>query len=92
MLALAQAVAGRLDCGEIEDLAAVARGLGITRARMTQVLQLRNLAAPIQEALLLGRLVASERSLRAIAIEPSWSAQLSAAASLKGAPQTLSWS
>ncbi len=82
LLALAHGLGRQIESGGVEGLASVARDLGLTRARVTQVLQLRNLAAPIQEALLNGELRASERSLRAIATEPSWDVQLNAVGGL----------
>src|SRR5690349_21508026 len=51
-LALAHRLRRAIDDGEIGDLAAAAQKLGITRARVTQLLDLTLLAPWIQEAVL----------------------------------------
>jgi hypothetical protein len=52
MLALAHHVAEAIDAGQLADQAAVARALGFTRARLSQLLNLTLLAPDIQEAVL----------------------------------------
>ena len=46
--------------------------LGVTRARMSQILNLLNLPPPVQEGLLLGDLHLSERRIRALVANPEW--------------------
>ena len=81
MLALAHKIDGMIRAGELKDLAAAARALGVTRARMTQVMNLLLLAPKIQEAILelpsvtVGRDPVSERALRKIVAEPDWERQ-----------------
>ncbi len=68
--------------GELRDLADAARAIGVTRARMTQIVNLLLLAPEIQEAILdlppvtNGRDPVSERALRRIVAEPDWNRQL----------------
>ena len=69
MLALAHYLQGKIDRGEIRDRAELARRLGITRARVTQILDLTLLAPGIQEEVLFmeavdGKEPKSERGLR----------------------------
>ena len=74
MLALAHHVEWGIDAGRIRNYATMARALGITRARLTQVLNLLLLAPEIQECVLKGR-IRSERRLRAVVGEPNWTIQ-----------------
>ena len=82
MLALAHRIDAMIRDGELRNLADGARAIGVTRARMTQVMNLLLLAPEIQEAILdlpqvtNGRDPVSERALRAIVSEPDWSRQL----------------
>ena len=75
MLALAYLVERKLESGEIKSCAEAARLLGISRARVTQVMALLNLAPAIQAGLLLGRLRVSERDLRGVVREATWEGQ-----------------
>jgi len=81
LLALAHDIERRVRSGELDDLAAVARAYGLTRARVTQITNLTLLAPVIQEEILamgpvtVGRDSISERSLRAILAEPAWATQ-----------------
>lgn len=75
MLALAHHVEALVDAGQLRDYADAARVLGLTRARMTQVMNLLLLAPAVQERVLLGRGVTSERTLRRAAAEASWADQ-----------------
>ncbi len=59
----------------LKSYAEAAAKLGITRARMSQVLQLMNLSAGIQEEILTGSIAPSERRLRSIASSPDWAEQ-----------------
>ena len=79
MLALAHDLQGLIDRGEVPDRATLARQLGLTRARITQVLDLLLLAPDIQEAVLLGEVsAATERLLRPAAQIPAWTGQRAA--------------
>jgi len=51
-LALAHAVQARIENGEFKDYAEVARRNGLTRARLTQIMNLLLLAPDIQEEVL----------------------------------------
>ena len=72
MLALAHHVDRLVEDGEIADYAEAARILGVTRARMTQIVNLLNLAPGVQEGLLLGTVNVSERRLRRVDAVLSW--------------------
>ncbi len=67
--------------GAVADYAEIARLGHVTRARLTQIMNLLHLAPDIQEALLLlpsvekGRDPITERNLRPIAAEPDWQKQ-----------------
>ena len=67
--------------GVVADYAELARLGHVTRARMTQIMNLLNLAPDIQEALLFlpsvveGRDPISERELRAVVAESDWQMQ-----------------
>ena len=74
-LALAHHVERLVEAGELAGYAEAARALGLTRARLTQVMNLLLLAPEIQEAILLGDMRATERSLRRVVREPVWAQQ-----------------
>ena len=82
LLALAHQIDGKVRAGEYADLADAARKLGLTRARVTQIVNLTQLAPVIQEAILTwpaittGRDPVTERTLRAIVAEPPWPNQI----------------
>ena len=68
-LALAHKIRQGILSGEIQNQADAARKLGLTRARLSQILDLPNLAPDLQEEILLletvdGREPVSERALR----------------------------
>ncbi len=80
MLALAHRLQAMIDAGEVEDRASLARNLGFTRARITQLLDLLLLAPDIQEALLdmqvpPGRDPFTEHDLRQVVRAPLWAEQ-----------------
>jgi len=81
VLALAHQYASMIAQGQAADYADLARRLGITRARMTQIMQLLHLAPDIQEAILThppvftGRDPVPEAAIRQIAREPLWQMQ-----------------
>ncbi len=67
--------------GAVSDYAEIARLGHVTRARLTQIVNILHLAPDIQESLLLlppvekGRDPITERELRPIAAEPDWKKQ-----------------
>ncbi len=69
MLALAHYVERLVDQGAVKSYADAARQLGVSRARMSQLMNLLNLPPRVQEGLLLGDLHLSERRMRALAGE-----------------------
>ena len=80
MLALAHRLEAAIDRGDYRDRADVARQLGFTRARITQLLDLTLLAPDIQERVLYleaidGREPLTERGLRALVRLESWAEQ-----------------
>ena len=81
LLALALHYQGLLDRNEIEDLTGLAELAGVTKARITQIMNLTFLAPDIQEAILdlprtmRGRDPIRERHLRAIAKVVEWERQ-----------------
>jgi len=81
LLALAHRVDGMIRSGELKDLTHAAKECCITRARMTQIMNLLLLAPEIQETILAwqpiqwGRDTVSERQLRRIVAEPVWERQ-----------------
>jgi hypothetical protein len=79
MLALAHHLQHAIERGIAHDRADVARRLGLTRARVTQLLDLLLLAPDIQESILSwecdDREPATERAVRAIASRVAWSQQ-----------------
>ena len=67
--------------GVVVDYADLARLGHVSRARVTQIMNLLNLAPDIQERLILSKAGTDdlhERGLRALAAEPDWQRQLSA--------------
>ncbi len=82
LLAFAHKIDAMIRTGELRDLADAARACDLTRARMTQVSNLRLLAPEIQETILelppvmKGRDSITERTLRPIVAEPDWQRQL----------------
>jgi len=87
-VALAHLLQARITSGEFETQAQMARALGLTRARISQLFDLLVLAPDIQEQILFLRFPAgiqplSEASLRPIARHLRWTAQRRAWAQLK---------
>ena len=81
LLALAHRIDAMVRNGEFQDLAEAARAIGVTRARMTQIMNLLLLAPKIQEEILemtveAGRDLITERPLRSIVAEPNWTRQI----------------
>ncbi len=81
ILALAHKIDAKIRAGEFRDLADAARAVDVTRARMTQIMNLLLLAPEIQEEILdlppvtNGRDPVSERALRRMVAEPEWKKQ-----------------
>ena len=81
LMALAIKFDGMIQRGEADDYASIARLGFVTRARMTQIMALLNLAPDIQEQLLFlprtvrGRDPVTERDLRPIATVLDWEHQ-----------------
>jgi len=81
LLALAHDIETRIEAGEFSDYADVARAHALTRARLTQVMNLLLLAPPIQEDVLLlevlpGREPVTERDLRRVLQSLVWEEQV----------------
>lgn len=79
-LALAHKIRLAILSGEIKDQADAARKLGLTRARVSQVIDLTNLAPDLQEEILFleaidGREPMSERALRGVVRITAWAEQ-----------------
>lgn len=79
-LALAHTIQRAIDRGEIRDQADAARKLGLTRARLTQIMDLTRLAPDVQEEILFlkaldGVRPLTERALRAVVHADSWMEQ-----------------
>ena len=78
LMALAIKFQTMVERGEVRDYADLARLGYVTRARITQIMNLLNLAADIQEAILLqqGKSAGiAERHVRAVTSEVSWRKQ-----------------
>ncbi len=82
LLALAHKIEGMIQAGELRDLAHAADTLDLTRARITQIMNLLLLAPEIQEAVLnlppvtKGREPVTERTLRRLVAESNWHRQI----------------
>ena len=92
MLALAHKIQEAIDRGAVPDRATVARRLGFTRARVTQLLDLALLAPDIQERLLQleavdGKEPMSERALRGVLQRWRWQDQRASCGA--GIPETI---
>jgi hypothetical protein len=80
-MALAIRLEHLLATGQVKDQAEIARAAGITRARVTQILNLTNLAPDIQQAILDLEPTTDpvprfrEREVRSIAIIANWEKQ-----------------
>jgi hypothetical protein len=86
-LALAHHLQAAIERGLVADQAALARKLGLTRARVTQLFDLLMLAADLQEQVLAleavdGAEPMAERTLRVVAHAGTWAEQRAAWAKL----------
>ncbi len=89
LMALAIKLQDMLDRGEVRDYAEIARLGYVTRARLTQIMNLTLLAPEIQEALLCAsgdEIAIPEHHLRSAVAEVDWSAQRTALAGIKLIP------
>ncbi len=79
LLALAHHWRGLIRDGTVRDQTDLARLVGVSRARVSQVMRLLDLAPDIQEAVLDGRVDGrgAELALRKVAGEAVWAAQVS---------------
>jgi len=87
LMALAIRMEGLVRTGRVKDYAELARLGGVSRARVSQVLNLRNLAPPIQERLLFlegAEGAIHERALRRVAQSVNWEEQQRRFAELVG--------
>jgi hypothetical protein len=75
-LALAYAIERYIETGEVNNFAEVSRRFGISRPRVTQIMSLIHLAAPVQEAILRGTLVDSERKVLAANRDACWAVEV----------------
>jgi hypothetical protein len=75
LMALAIKFQEMVDRGEVRDYADLARLGYVSRARITQIMNMLNLAADIQEELLTARTTLPERGLRQVAAVVGWGRQ-----------------
>ena len=75
LLALAHKFQGMLDRGEVESMAELARLGRVSRARISQIMDLLMLAPDIQEEVLAGMVDASPRDFQPIARLANWADQ-----------------
>lgn len=81
LMALAIKMQGMVDRGEVKDYAELARLTQVTRARITQIMNLNLLSPPIQEALLFlepvegGRDAVTLKGLQKVCLEANWGRQ-----------------
>ena len=87
-LVLAHQIEEAIAAGRARDYADVARQLGVTRTRMSQIMNLLLLSPAIQEQLLLADvpLIITERQLRPVVAESEWNRQEQIFASLLRPP------
>lgn len=76
LMALAIKFQDMVDRGEVRDYADIARLGYVTRARITQIMNLLHLAPEVQEDILFARSAPSERSLRPLTVQPLWDQQI----------------
>lgn len=92
MLALAHHINCLIDAGQLRDYAEAAQALGLTRARLTQVMNMLLLSPALQEQLLTGDFALTERGLRRVVAEPTWQDQPSFIDSPAHGGQRTEWS
>ncbi|MBU8920925.1 MAG: hypothetical protein KOO63_03595 [Bacteroidales bacterium] len=74
-LALAYHIHSLVDSGEVKDIASIADAAGISRARVSQILDLTLLAPSIQEGILDGSLSMGSHALRELSTIRYWPEQ-----------------
>ena len=75
LLALAHRWNRLIEEGVVNDRAQIARMMGLSRARVTQIVDLLYLAPEIQESILSGERPVRERTVRALVRIPEWTKQ-----------------
>ena len=75
MLALAHHIERLIEAGDLSSYSEAAQAIGVTRARVSQVLRFLDLSPRLQERILVGNLRASGRRLRLVVNEPCWDCQ-----------------
>ncbi len=75
LLALAHKFQGMLDRGEVKSMTELARLGRVSRARVTQIMDLLMLAPEIQERVLLGAVDVPLKDLIPVVREPLWASQ-----------------
>jgi hypothetical protein len=76
LMALAIKFQDMVSRGEVCDYADLARLGYVTRARITQIMNLLHLAPAVQEEILFLKCVPPERSLRPLTVQPLWDKQI----------------
>jgi hypothetical protein len=76
LMALAIKFQDMVDRGEVRDYADIARLGYVTRARITQIMNLLHLAPKVQEEILFLKCAPPERSLRPLTVQPLWDQQI----------------
>ena len=84
MLALAYHVEDLVERGALASYAEAAVRLGVSRARLAQVVRLLDLSPRVQEAIVLGEIDISERRLRGVVGQADWGKQIVLAGRLWG--------
>lgn len=74
-LALAHWIERQLESGRVESYAEIAAALGLTRARVSQIAALVNLAPELQDGLLAGRSGLSGELARRAPLDSDWRRQ-----------------
>ncbi len=75
IVALAHYIERPVNSGKVRDYAEAARILSLSRARVSQIMNLLLLSPRIQEAILTGRLNTTERNIRSVVGCPEWRQQ-----------------
>lgn len=75
MLALGHFIERAIESGDLKDFSEAAKRFGVSRPRLTQVVNLTLLSPKIQEALLMGDTRLSERDLRPLVATVEWERQ-----------------
>ncbi len=76
LLALAYHLQDLIDKGVVEDYADIARLSGLSRARLSQIMNLTLLAPQIQEEILFSSVRIKEKSVRLVLKTPVWEEQI----------------